>query len=553
MAGPRAPWSVLTAVTLSTVLSTALVSSCSVLGGLPGDRTFYVSPTGDDAARGTSPGTAWRTLDRATTARLVPGDRLLLEGGARFAGRLRLDTDDAGNPVDPVVVGSYGEGRAHIESAADAAVVVVDTSGVEIGDLVVSGPAQVVPGSAGVRFFNDLPAGRMLDGVAVRRVEASGFVNGVEIGSAQRGAGFRDVVVEDVVAHDNRDAGLAVYGPDLDATAPAYSHEALTISRVTAFGNRGDPANKKRNSGSGIVLGSVRDATVTRSVAHDNGGAGGSGEGPVGIWTYDSDRVVIEHSLSYRNRTARLADGGGFGLDQNTSNSVLQYNLSYDNHGPGYLVYTGQDNDVHRGSIVRFNVSSGDARRWSIYGGITLLGRTDDVRVYQNTVVMAPQASDPSSALRLGPGISGAAVRNNLFVSRGAGPLVVAEQDIGRSAAVLTGNAYVADEVPWSVRWGRSSFGSPAAWRAGTGQETEKGRPTGMDSDPLLPGPVLGLTATAPDDPAAAAGFVPAAGSPLLGAGLDLTATLAPQTTLLDRGGAPVRLAGPDVGALQVR
>ncbi|GAY09270.1 right-handed parallel beta-helix repeat-containing protein [Pseudonocardia sp. N23] len=551
MASPRAPRS--TAV--ATVIAALLVSSCSVLGGTPGERTFYVSPTGDDSARGTSQGTAWRTLDRASAARLVPGDRLLLQGGATFEGRLRIDADDAGDPGRPVVVGSFGDGRARIESRQDAAVLVIDTSGVRIGDLVVVGKGAegVVPGSAGVRFYSDLAGGRMLDAVGVSGVDASGFVNGVEIGAANIGSGFRDAVVDDVVTHDNRDAGLAVYGPELDPASPAYAHEGLTVSRVTAFGNHGDPANTRHNTGSGIVVGSVRGATVSGSVAHDNGGSGGSGEGPVGIWTYDSDQVVIEHSLSYRNRTARLADGGGFGLDQNTSNSVMQYNLSYDNHGPGFLVYTGQENDVHRGSVVRFNVSSGDARRWSIYGGITVLGRTDDVRVYQNTVVMAPQRSDPSSALRLGPGISGVVVRNNLFVSRGAGPLVVAEQGIGRTVAVLAGNGYTADGVPWSVRWGSRSFGAPEAWRAGTGQETESGAPTGVVADPLLPGPLVGLTATVADDPAVDAGFVPGAGSPLLRAGLDLTALLAPEAGLLDRTGAPVPLTGSDVGALQRR
>ncbi|MBN9111928.1 MAG: right-handed parallel beta-helix repeat-containing protein [Pseudonocardia sp.] len=547
MAGPRARRSTAAAA----LLAALLVSSCSALGGTPGDRTFYVSPTGDDAARGTSEGTAWRTLDRASSVRLVPGDRLLLEGGATFAGRLRIDAEDAGDPAKPVVVGSYGEGRARIQSDQDSAVLVLDTGGVRIGDLVVVGPGRFVAGSAGVRLYNDLPGGRMLDGVTVTRVDASGFVNGVEIGAANTGAGFRDAVVDDVVAHDNRDAGLAVYGPELDPAAPAYAHEGLTVSRVTAFGNRGDPANSRHNTGSGIVVGSVRGATVSGSVAHDNGGSGGSGEGPVGIWTYDSDGVVIEHSLSYRNRTARKADGGGFGLDQNTSNSVMQYNLSYDNHGPGYLVYTGQDNAVHRGSVVRFNISSGDARRWSIYGGITVLGRTDDVRVHHNTVVMAPQAGDPSSALRLGPGISGVVVRDNVFVSRGAGPLVVAEQDIGRDTAVLAGNAYVADGVPWSVRWGGAVFGTPEAWRAATGQETEGGVPTGIVGDPLLPGPLVGLTATAADDRAADAGFVPGAGSPLLGAGLDVTALVAPQTALVDRTGAPVPLTGSDVGAMQ--
>jgi hypothetical protein len=527
-----------------------LLSACAALGAPPGERVFYVSAAGDDAARGTSPEQAWRTLDRASSAVLLPGERLLLEGGSRFTGRLLIDAADAGDPVRPLVIGSYGEGRAVIEAPADAAVAVVDTAGVEITDLVAVAAGPVRPGAAGIRFFSDLPEDRRLAHVVVERVEASGFVNGIEIGSARAGTGFRDVRIADSVVHDNRDAGLSVYGPPFDAAAPAFAHEDVSVSAVTAFGNAGDAANLTRNTGSGIVLGSVRGGTVTRSVAHDNGGAGGAGEGPVGIWTYDSTGVVIEHSLSYRNRTAKLTDGGGFGLDQNTADSVLQYNLSYDNHGPGYLVYTGQENDAHTGSTVRFNVSSGDARRWSVYGGITVLGRVDDVRVYQNTVVMAPQTRDPSSALRLGPGITDVRARNNLLVSSGAGPLVQAESGFDRSTVALDGNAYVADGVASALVWGPQTYTSVRAWGDATGQEPGG---TGLDADPQLPGPLVQLTATVVDDLATLAGFTPGERSPLRGAGLDLTAILAPETGIVDLAGDPVRVGAPDVGALQVQ
>lgn len=534
----------------ATVVGVVLLGACAALGAPPGERVFYVSPAGDDAARGTSPEQAWRTLDRASSAVLLPGERLLLEGGSRFAGRLLIDAADAGDPARPLVVGSYGQGRAVIESGADAAVAVVDTAGVEITDLVVIGPGEVQPGSAGIRFFSDLPEDRRLAHAVVERVEVSGFVNGIEIGSARAGTGFRDVRIADSVVHDNRDAGLTVYGPPFDAVTPAFAHEAVTVSGVTAHDNAGDAANLTRNTGSGIVLGSVRGGLVTRSVAHDNGGSGAAGEGPIGIWTYDSTGVVIEHSLSYRNRTAKLTDGGGFGLDQNTADSVLQYNLSYDNHGPGYLVYTGQENDVHTRSTVRFNVSSGDARRWSVYGGITVLGRVDDVRIYQNTVVMAPQSADPSSALRLGPGISDVRARNNLLVSDAAGPLVLAESGFDRSTVALDGNAYVADGVAWSLIWGPREYPALRGWSDATGQEPGG---TGLDADPELPGPLVDLDATVVDDLAALAGFAPGAGSPLRGAGLDLTAVLAPETGIADLSGAPVRVGAPDVGALQAQ
>ena len=72
--------------------------------------TYYISATGDDAADGTSPATAWQTLNRATAAQLPPGTQVLLEGGAQFTGPLALTAEDAGDPGNPVYVGSYGQG-----------------------------------------------------------------------------------------------------------------------------------------------------------------------------------------------------------------------------------------------------------------------------------------------------------------------------------------------------------------------------------------------------------------------------------------------------------
>jgi hypothetical protein len=518
--------------------------------GEPAAVGYYLSPDGDDSADGTTPESAWRTLDRASQAVLAPGEHLWLQGGARFTGRLLLDRQDGGDPARPVRIGSFGQGRAVIEAPDDAAVVVLDAAGVQVRDLVLTGdPAGIRRGSAGVRLFAEARDAGVLEHVHVEGIEASGFDIGIELGASEPGAGFRDVRIADADLHDNLRAGLASYGPPFDAAAPRYAHEDVVIERVRAWNNVGDPEVTEHNTGSGIVLGSLRDAVVTASVAHDNGGAGGAGEGPIGIWTYDSTGVRIERSLSYRNRTGSLADGGGFGLDQNTSDSVLQFNLSYDNHGPGYLVYTGKDNAAHRGSLVRFNVSSGDARRWSVYGGITALGRVDDVVVEHNTVVMAPQATDPSAALRLGPGVTGVVVRDNVFLVARAGPVVVAEGS-AVDGVVLQGNVHHATGRSWAVVWGGVVHESVTAWRAATGQETRDGAPTGSDADPLLAGPVLGLTASAAGDLVALAGFAPTAGSPLRGAAVGAGAGDRTPTAATDVRGTPVPADAADVGAV---
>ncbi len=50
------------------------------------------------------------------------------------------------------------------------------------------------------------------------------------------------------------------------------------------------------------------------------------GNGPVGIWAYEADSVIIQHCISYKNKTSKGGeDGGGYDLDGGTTNSVIQY------------------------------------------------------------------------------------------------------------------------------------------------------------------------------------------------------------------------------------
>lgn len=71
--------------------------------------TYYVnSRSGDDAANGKSPGAAWRSLQKASTVELGPGDKVLFRRGLVFRGQLVLKS--SGAPGRPIVYGAYGQG-----------------------------------------------------------------------------------------------------------------------------------------------------------------------------------------------------------------------------------------------------------------------------------------------------------------------------------------------------------------------------------------------------------------------------------------------------------
>ncbi len=80
--------------------------ACGVAGAVP----YYVDcAAANDNGTGTSAATAWKTLTRANSAALLPGDQLLLKRGCSWTGPLNLSRP--GNSTNPVYVGAFGTGE----------------------------------------------------------------------------------------------------------------------------------------------------------------------------------------------------------------------------------------------------------------------------------------------------------------------------------------------------------------------------------------------------------------------------------------------------------
>ncbi|MBK8172012.1 MAG: right-handed parallel beta-helix repeat-containing protein [Sandaracinaceae bacterium] len=73
---------------------------------------YYVKSSGNDASAGTSPVSAWQTLEKvgAMTRSFMPGDAVLLERGSVFRGKATLL--NSGVADQPFVIGAYGTGNA---------------------------------------------------------------------------------------------------------------------------------------------------------------------------------------------------------------------------------------------------------------------------------------------------------------------------------------------------------------------------------------------------------------------------------------------------------
>lgn len=455
-------WAVLVGVAASAIGLGAVVAGSSPAHAVSAGRTYYLDPSGSDSADGLSPDRAWRSLDRANQFAFRSGDTLLLRGNTVFTGMLQLDDKDFQAPGFRLTVGSFGDGRATVANPDNSAIFVHDAGRIEIRDLVVSGGGAAYTKHDGITLYNDTTS--YIDDVTITGVDVSGFKNGISAGG--KTVGFRDLKLTHSMLHDNLEAGFITYGPTFDGR---YAHKDVEVSAVEAYRIAGDRTNTVRNTGSGIVLGSVRGGKVEWSTAHDNGWDCIAPEGPAGIWSYDSTAVVIENNIAHHNRTGGPADGDGFDLDQNTSASTIQYNVAYDNAGAGVMLYAARDGTTNRDNVIRYNTVKNSTASSDWYGALSLIGNITGAQLYGNTVLASQSAHLRPPGIRLLGPLAGVSVRENMVSTQGDTPLVAAS-GFPNHHVTMQANLY-GGTSEWSVVWGDAAYGSLGTWRAATGQE----------------------------------------------------------------------------------
>lgn len=85
-----------------------VMALCALAPALSFSATYYLDCQGQDNRPGTSPGEAWQTLGKGSSASLKPGDKLLLKRGCTWKGPLTLGW--SGTAEAPITVGAFGEG-----------------------------------------------------------------------------------------------------------------------------------------------------------------------------------------------------------------------------------------------------------------------------------------------------------------------------------------------------------------------------------------------------------------------------------------------------------
>lgn len=375
---------------------------------------FYVdSQSGNDSNPGTRE-QPFQTIEKVNSLKLQPGDSVYFAGGQAFNGTLRLKCL-TGTKDQSIFIGSFGNGRSILNGGSETAIQADSCSWLQIKNLILTGNGRLSKNrGSGVEL-------RHTQNCRIDSIEAKGFFwSGVKV------VGGQNLRITHVYAHDNGFSGINVESDGQDSGGLEGSGRKtfrnLYIANCVAENNPGCPEVKENHSGNGILIGGVTNGTIEYCEAMNNGwDMPREGNGPVGIWAYQSDSITIQYCYSHDNKTSATGkDGGGFDFDGGVTNSVMQFNLSANNEGAGYGLFQYYGASVWKNNIIRNNISYNDGRKngqagflmWIANGSPELMSNCE---IYENTVVNVY-----GHAVSFEPGdYPGFNFRNNIFMITG--------------------------------------------------------------------------------------------------------------------------------------
>ncbi len=462
-------------------------------------NVYYLSVSGNDLDNG-SKAKPWKTISHLNNQALRAGDTVCFEGGGVFTGSIMIDSNETGTKDQPIVFTSYGNGKAIIDGTDGTALVVNRSAFIHIVQLGFKG--------------NGRKTGNTKDGVIINSSNNI-YVDSLVISGFQKSGlliyASAYVEANRVYAYDNGFAGIYVSGRG----AKTDCHDIL-IRHCVAENNPGDPTNFTNHSGNGILAGYCTKVTIEYSAATNNGwDMPRTGNGPVGIWTYESDSVIIQHCIAYRNKTSPGAnDGGGFDLDGGVTNSIIQYCLSYENQGSGIglFQYAGASNWYN--NVIRYNISENDGAVTGHCAGILIwnssreAAQLKDCFIYNNTIY---NSKAPAISYSTESENEGFRFYNNILI--GKDDIVIGKE----TNSVYLGNNWYSLNKGFSVD-GHTSFPN---WINAYNKEKLNGQVVGMNTDPSFTNPGAAAV-TLPTQLNSFHNYQLPAGSVLRTAGLDL-------------------------------
>lgn len=417
---------------------------------------YYINANGNIVNSGSSSFLAWN-LEKANSYNFQPGDTLVLADNIQ--GTLRL-TESGTHEAMIVIRG----GR--ISSGDKDGIVLYNNDNILLTDISLQGSGNFAGGQNNTGIVLQLDDRKRHGNIVLNNITAKGYAyagirsfihmspefswESVEAAIAYPG-GYDSVLVQHCVADSNGYAGI-----DMAGLWPGRQNKDILIANSSASHNRGI-RGMKPHSGHGIILANTFGGNIDSCMATNNGWEFGIGN--VGIWAFSAENVIIQNSVSFKNKSTNGIDGDGFDLDGGTWNCTMQNNLSYENDGAGFLIYEYGDPLGMKNNTCRYNISKNDARKGAQYGGITIGGAAAlyDIGIFNNTIV-----SDKGKAItRIGNEVSGTLAIKNNILSTPESPYLYKDAENNFTGNALLDNKFTPQSNSPVVNKGLNIIGLP--------------------------------------------------------------------------------------------
>ena len=409
---------------IKTLIIAAILSTTALSAQ---NKTYFVSPDGNDNASGLSVKEAWKSIAKVNSVEFKPGDKVLFEGGKTFEGQLMLH--GSGEEGNPCILTGYGFGRPIIDfgEAEGAGILFEDVHHWECyGMEVVSyKPYKIGIGRQGI----------------VVRISKNGT--------------WEHYVIKDNYVHDvwgqlggfglyqgYSSSAILVHTQDMaDGMALTGNSDPVIINDVLIEGNKIERVDK-----CGIVCRGARHNVVIRKNYMDNlGGDGIFVNGPyrglieyneirrscmrsgdpnltgddgwwphvAACWIQNTEETIMQFNEVYdTGRNINNGDGFAYDFDFNCKRCIAQYNYSKNNFGFMLLM-----NNIFE-NVTRYNISENDHSHLVQMQG-NIIG--DNNVFYNNVFYIDYSMADIDFFLKGKPEQLGAKFYNNIFYAAGQG------------------------------------------------------------------------------------------------------------------------------------
>ena len=500
------PMSQVKAASVTGADSSAVVASSDVEGTI-----YYVDATeGNDSNDGTSPESAFQTIEKVNTIEFQPGDQILFQCGEEWTGALK--PQGSGVEGAPIVIASYGEGDKPVLKPGENWQIPYFKAG---ANATVYNPWV----NNGISFYNqeywEVRDIELYDPTYADTTNPSVYRRAVNI-TAEDCGDLHYFLFDNLTIHgfrgptDNngKSSGgiiVTVLSDPYDSTkrVPSAIHDMTvtncemydlgrsgfnfispwttrTESEWGTFGYRGYGDWKPNTNiyianntiynidGDGILIDGCKDVLVEHNVVYRavlNCWYG------VGMFNWNSDNTIFQFNEIYDSCPADsilgAGDAQGIEIDALNRDTWVQYNYIHDNAGGCVMWCNTNDLRGFRG-IYRYNIFQNDMTK---HGVIDWRPNHKESMAYNNTFYFGelPEGSDPRVFMNNGyqNGASEAKFYNNIFYNLGEFDLnTFNEQEIDWERNIFYGfeevpsnDSTIITEDPKFVAPGTGEFG----------------------------------------------------------------------------------------------